>query len=393
METQNEIRNAILAALRSGTPIRALAVSGLIEDLDRLSERIDSIVSAGDATGAADLYRTFITACEAKAKEVKDSSGAFRAFIRTLYCGWVRARDAADVPSQEIVSDLIRCMEEDRHGFCARLEDTVVSAMSLPALQIFERETRERLRATPPDTGGAAGMPRRRWTAVLKKILWRLGDAPALVELCESSGGLDAADCAAVGAILDGLGHRVESLDWIDRAQAELKRGRGDAEFADLLRKRKRNLLLRMGRHEEAERVLPRPKTRGLPAVPDRPQPNKFDDSIIAVMIAEALRILYRGESRKYSHALLFLSMARDSFFRTGRVEEWKRVVEAIRTDHGKKRAFIAKFERIVAGAPTPDMRPRPDGAPEEPWPWDVEPGKDPGEDPGAGPAGRPTSP
>ncbi|HEY3824208.1 MAG TPA: hypothetical protein VGL82_06595 [Bryobacteraceae bacterium] len=59
--------------------------------------------------------------CNAKADEVDDSDGEFGTFARGLYCGWIAARQAADVDRSQTARLLLEWIDNDSYGFSATI--------------------------------------------------------------------------------------------------------------------------------------------------------------------------------------------------------------------------------------------------------------------------------
>lgn len=354
MKTSHQIESEFKLALRPGRRVGGRGVDRLIDRLKEIAEDIEAVALGGEPAVAASLYEAFIAACEEKADQVRDPEGEFGEFAGTLLCRWVRARDLSGVGADEIVFGLVSKLDHDPHGFCYRLEEALPCFMSLPVLDRFERLARDRIDASAPDDGGPAGYPRRRWTALLKQVLRHLGDAPAYVELCESSGGLDPGDCDLVAEMVERLGHLEEALYWVERGLALAERRRVESFVKHSLRLHGRNLKRQLGETGGAGGV----PTWGLQPVGGEP-PDRGSTIMATLLIEEALRILDRGYSRGYDKALLYLAMARDYMTAGGRLVEWEKVVGTIRQEHGGKRTFIHRFERIVEGEGRPrrDLR------------------------------------
>ena len=66
-----------------------------VEDLRGLEAKIVKLTGS-DPTRAVTLCETLLAGCNAKAEEIDDSDGEFGMFAGSLYCGWIKARQAAD---------------------------------------------------------------------------------------------------------------------------------------------------------------------------------------------------------------------------------------------------------------------------------------------------------
>ncbi len=69
-------------------------------NLRHLEGEIATVADA-DPARAVTMYETFLAGCNAKAEEVDDSDGEFGTFAGGLYCGWIKARQAAVADCEE----------------------------------------------------------------------------------------------------------------------------------------------------------------------------------------------------------------------------------------------------------------------------------------------------
>ena len=66
---------------------------------------------------------------------------------------------------------------------------------------------------------------------------------------------------------------------------------------------------------------------------------------------AQAARIVKAGKSKYYDIALENLECARRCYENAGLADEWRTLVETVRSEHRRKTGFMAGFEEIVAGS------------------------------------------
>ena len=69
---------------------------------------------------------------------------------------------------------------------------------------------------------------------------------------------------------------------------------------------------------------------------------------------ALAVRILKAGKSQYYNAALAHVEAARDCYVEADLADDWLRLVEQVREQHGRKYSFMPGFERIVEGRTHP---------------------------------------
>ncbi|MCP3978597.1 MAG: hypothetical protein GY716_04585 [bacterium] len=238
-------------ALRPGTFIECRAAWSFVRRLETVARKLDKLATSGDANAAAHLYETFIGACHEKVDEVDDSSGSFASLVQSLFAGWTRARQIACADAGETAEILAAWYDDDRYGFCLRLERELTKVMDERHLAEFASAARERLDRAASDDGGAAGYPRRRWSEVLKHILATQGDIGAYLALCEASV-LTSSDCCVLVGISERNGSDEEALGWVERGLDLCRQETyaGGAEYD--LKKRQRELLQRLGRLDDA---------------------------------------------------------------------------------------------------------------------------------------------
>jgi hypothetical protein len=251
---RHAIEGAIEHALKAGTFVRYRSMVEFVRGLQAVADRLAELVGAGDPDLAADLYQTFIAACQEKAEEIDDSGGDLGRFAQDLFVGWVRARQAAKADCGETVRSLGAWMDDDPYGYCYEIEREVTKVMDPPHLAAFARLARERLDQAPADDGGSAGFPRRRWTEVLRHTLAVQGDARAYLELCQASR-LRADDCHVLARIHDSRGESETALDWVRRGLALARQDRFRSGVVSDLEEQQLSLLRRLGRQDEAMAV------------------------------------------------------------------------------------------------------------------------------------------
>lgn len=179
-------------------------------------------------------------------------------FVVSLYCGWIKARQAARADADATVRWLLERMENDPYGFASSLERDAVTVMHKDSLAAFERQVKARFEATAASGQTSESGPRRnhasrggRWADVLREIYTQRRDVRAYVALCERSE-LSARDCLVVATMLKAKRKPIEALAWVDRGLAlETQHPHGSIARYDLA-KLKRELLTKLGRRDEA---------------------------------------------------------------------------------------------------------------------------------------------
>jgi hypothetical protein len=251
------LEREIEMALRPGVFIPDRACFSFVSDLEDVAGGIAGLI-AGGPTRAVTLYETFLAACYEKASEVDDSSGNFGQFVEGLFCGWIKARQAAGADPDDTAHRLLDWMDDDPYCFCHEIEKNAAKAFDKVGLAAFERRVRawfERAaEATPASDGSTDGDPeyyRRRWGDTLRTIYVAQRNVDAYVALAEETG-LTAQDCHAVATLLVSRRKPELALSWIERGiDIAGKAPHASAGDYDLVRL-KRSLLDRLGRCGEA---------------------------------------------------------------------------------------------------------------------------------------------
>jgi len=240
-----------------------------VSDLERVQGKIAKLLYTEPAR-AVSLYETFLAGCYEKAEELDDSSGSFGMFVGSLFCSWIKARQAAGGEPLETAQILLARMADDPHGFCYKLEEDVVKAFNRAGLTAFEQavgrqfEASTESKAETPEARNA-NFQRRRSVEILKAIYTSRRKADAYIELCEKTT-TSPEDCLAIAQILQGRKRREEALVWIDRGIG-LEKSNRFGSSSGRLQDQRRALLVRLGRGHEA---------RDLAWAEFRSNPNKF---------------------------------------------------------------------------------------------------------------------
>jgi hypothetical protein len=255
-QPRDPLEAAVEAALQPGRFIAYKAGSDFVSSLEEVAGQIEKLVHT-DPERAGGLYKTFLAGCYEKAEELDDSSGSFGMFVESLYCGWIKARQAARSDADETAKLLLDRMENDPYGFAYTLEGDAVKVMNKDGLAAFERQVKARFDApdaAEPALAPAHGNPahaRRRRGEMLRAIYTQQRDVRAYVALCEQTEP-SAQDCLAVATMLRTRRKRDEALAWVDRGLAvEKKHPHGSMAGHDLATM-KRELLTRLGRSRDA---------------------------------------------------------------------------------------------------------------------------------------------
>jgi hypothetical protein len=254
---RDSLEAAIEVAFQPGRFIAYRAAWDFVSSLEEIAGQLEELVRT-DPGRAAGLYETFLAGCYEKAEALDDSSGNFGLFVVSLYCGWIKARQAAGSDVDETARLLLGRMENDPYGFADTLAPDALKVMSKDGLAAFERQVRARFeakdaveQASDHARRGDPAYARFRWAGILRTIYTQQRDVRAYVALCEQTS-LSAQDCFAIATMLKVRRKRDEALAWVDRGLAmENERPHGSMVGHDLV-KLKRELLTKLGRHRDA---------------------------------------------------------------------------------------------------------------------------------------------
>ena len=410
---KDELERAIEDALAPGAFIGWRDSSGFVEGVEAVRARIASLLESGQAGRAVALLETFIAGCYEKSAEIDDSSGSFGQVVETLFCDWIRARQAAGADPAETAGMLLSWMENDDYGYCHGLEKEAVRVLDRAGLAAFEQGVRDEQSA-----GGKESYGHRRKVGVLKAIHEARRDVDAYAALCKEEGEMAPADCEALAQMCLGRRRPESALAWVERGlDLEKKRHRPDATSWRLPRLR-REILKRLGRsgdalasawedyrrapsvysyddlmkfvargeraewHAKAMAALDgadlssriellvetkewaqlaevidtasRVELVGLSRHTTEPAAKRLARShpLLAAKlhVAMALRILQARKSEYYEAALRNLEKARKLLLDEGRAGEWQALAAEIRNEHRRKTSFMPGFEQLVEG-------------------------------------------
>ena len=251
--SQDPIHSIIEDALEPGFFISWSASYSFLSGLRQVEERIAGLVQA-EPIRAAGLYETFIAGCNEKAEEIDDSDGELGMFAGGLFCGWIRARQAADADRDETSKLLLAWMDDDPYGFCNDLVPEAVKVFDRAGLEAFERQVRLRLQAAL-DKRKRSPRPEsdfhlNHWGQMLKAIYVQQRNIPKYLEVA-SQIGLTQADCEAVATMFQAKRKPQDALSWVERGLEMGMRDRFETGAARLAEMR-RALLAKLGRSEEA---------------------------------------------------------------------------------------------------------------------------------------------
>jgi Family of unknown function (DUF6880) len=250
------LETVVEVALQPGRFIGWRSGWEFVSGLEEVSRQLERLIRTRPRRAVL-LYETFLAGCYEKAEELDDSSGNFGTFVASLYCSWIKARQAVKSSADETARLVLDRMENDPYAFTFSLEQDAVKVMNKDGLAAFERAVRAPFdaKATRPaseheprhDSDGAH--PRR--GRILRAIYTQQRDVRAYVALCEQTH-LSPQDCLAIATLLRKRHQPAEALSWVDRGLTiEKKHPHGSMAGHDLA-KLNRELLTQLGRRRDA---------------------------------------------------------------------------------------------------------------------------------------------
>ena len=405
--SRDPLEREIEAALDPGRFVGDRSCFSFVSDLEEVERDIAPLLESAPDRAVA-LYEALLAGCYEKVEELDDSSGAFGMFVEELFCGWVKARQAAGAAPEETAARLLVWMDDDPYGFCYGLETKVASVLDKAGLAALVAQVRERFTSSK----------QRRWAEVLRALHIGQKDIAAYVTLAQQTG-LSAKDCHAVARMLIAKRKPEEALSWVERGiEIVAKDPRGSSSDYELQNLR-RELLRKLGREQEA-------LASAWAEFREHPSKYTYDDvmkfapkqdraswhakameaatgadlySLIGLFVetketgrlselvkkstdeeleavshyalepaarrlekahpAEAarlwramgMRVVNAKKSKYYGAALGNFEQAKRCYVKAGLGADWDRVVREVREVHQRKTGFMPGFEDVVKGA------------------------------------------
>jgi len=203
----SQMERLIETALAPGRFVSDGGNFSFVSELGTAEHELAKLIPTAPAQAVA-LYETFLAGCYEKAEEIDDSSGSFGQFVDELYCGWIKARQAAGADPDETATRLLRWMEDDPYGFCYHLEKDAAKVLNKAGRAAFVKQIRERFDAAAtatavPDESSRRNpdYARRRWGGSLRTLYLEQKNVEAYLALAEETGPT-AEDCHALATLL-----------------------------------------------------------------------------------------------------------------------------------------------------------------------------------------------
>jgi hypothetical protein len=243
----------IEAAFQPGHYIGWNAGYAFVSDLRQAEREIARLV-ASDPVRAVALYETFIAGCNEKAEEVDDSDGELGTFAGGLFCGWIKARQAAGADRGETAKLVLGWMDDDDYGFCNDLGHAAVKVLDRTGLASFEQEVQVRFEGARAAAGKREDRARNydcdRWGQILRSIYSQQRSIQKYLDLTTRTE-LTQADCEAIATMFQAKRKQNDALAWLERGIQMDKPGDFQSG-AGRLTEMRRALLVKLGRGGDA---------------------------------------------------------------------------------------------------------------------------------------------
>ncbi len=339
---QDPLEAAIETAFRPGQFIDYRAAWDFVSELGEIAAQIDQLART-DPERAVRLHESFLAGCYEKAEGLDDSGGSFGQLVKTLYLGWLKARQAARTDPDKTASLLLDRMENDPYGFAFQLEREAVKVLDKSGLAAFEHAVRMHFEAKD-----GTEQAHRRCGEMLRAIYARQQDVRAYVALCEQTG-LSDQDCLAIAIMHKARRRPEEALVWTDRGFALDEKQPYESMAGHGLAKLKRELLTKLGRPGEALEDA---------WAEFHQNPNKYSYEELMRFAPKAERAMWHTKAIDAAERgnlgslieLLLETKETERLVRCRMDRQWDALVAEVRQAHHRKVGFMPGFERLVAG-------------------------------------------
>ncbi len=247
----------IRIALMPGRFVRWNEVSDLVNKLDRVQDRVEALVKAGEAGRAVRLYEIFLSGVYAKIEEADDECDLANLFHR-LICGWIEARQAAGLCAKETVTQLLNWMKNDDYGFCNDIEKDAIKVLNTEGGHLLISHFQGLVDRALPAAGEGSTRPifeykndLRLPAMSLKETYEALGDASSYEALCESLG-FSPRDCERLAKMEISRKHWAKALEWVEKGIALKAKRDWHNEDDQELDRLKPEILRHLGRKNDA---------------------------------------------------------------------------------------------------------------------------------------------
>ena len=227
------------------------------QSLDRIQERVEALVKAGEAGRAVRLYEIFLSGVYAKIEEADDECDLANLFHR-LICGWIEARQAAGLCAKETVTQLLNWMKNDDYGFCNDIEKDAIKVLNTEGRRLLISHFQGLVDRALTALGEGSTKPifeyendLRLPAMSLKNIYEGLGEASSYAALCERLG-FSPRDCEHLAKMEISRKHWAKALEWVEKGIALKTKRDWHSEDDYELARLKPEILRHLGRKDDA---------------------------------------------------------------------------------------------------------------------------------------------
>lgn len=244
--------------LKPGRFVRYDPMSEFVMDLEKMAEKLATIVDTTGGSRVVGYYEVFLAGCYLKIEEVDDSCDGLGMFFHELFCGWIKSRQAAEMPAKDTVAEIVNWMEKDDYGFCYRIEKDIGNALDQNGYEMLTAHFRglidkvlEKGGITTPRAIFKYPNEVRLPAMSLKDLSESRRSARDYEELCDRLG-FSPRDCERLAKIETTRRRWKEALAWVDKGLGrELDRDWLNEKSLSLPQL-KLKILGKLGRREEA---------------------------------------------------------------------------------------------------------------------------------------------
>lgn len=245
-------------ALKPGRFVRYDDMFDFVAGLERVHEKLAALVGGLETERAVRLYELFLSGCYEKIEQCDDSSAYLSMFFDELFCGWVKARQAAGCDASETVQQILKWKEHDAYGFCHAIEKDMAKVLNREGYRLLVAHFQDRIESAMKESIGTpnqaifeSGNEIRRPGLSLKAIYQARGDSKSYAALCERIG-FSPRDSERLAEMEMSKGHWERALGWVEKGLALEPLRDWRNERSPSLTHLKPKILGKLGRTEDA---------------------------------------------------------------------------------------------------------------------------------------------
>jgi tetratricopeptide (TPR) repeat protein len=248
-------------ALSPGVFIPATDMPAFVRRMCELQRRMDAMLRHGHARAVVVLYELLLAGLVVKRSDCTDPKSLFPGVFRSLFCGWIRARQKAGMPAKETVRQAMQWVTDPPCPECAVPVDVVATALDHWGYGLLAERYRQLLEVSLDVWKGVSPNPEvprpahvLQSASELGAIYFARGDTEAYAVLCQLVG-LTVSDCCNLARMADRKHNAELALKWIERGLELAGDTLAESTHAGILKDRQLALLIKLGRKDEARAV------------------------------------------------------------------------------------------------------------------------------------------